>query len=121
MDSLLHEHVLQDGSVSVADLRAWLRIAKAGDAYVYHRGFLALGTDRLGNQLAPTARQRLAGVAQYAWVAATRGQVHLLQRRLAASCFEYVVVARAQSAKPTGMWPELIAPMHAAHTDQNRI
>jgi hypothetical protein len=89
MDSLHYDHVLRNSGPTETEFRVWLRRAKAGESFVYHCGFLALGTDHLGNLLAPAERQRLASVAHCVWLAAVHGEAHLLQRRLAENCFEY--------------------------------
>src|SRR5262245_15826831 len=111
MDTFLENHDLSDCGGNLRKLKAWLHRAQPGDTFVYHCGFLALGTNQRGDVLAPLERQRLAGVAQRAWSAAAEGRVHLLQRRLAENCFEYFAVARAQSIEPGAMRREVAIPV----------
>jgi hypothetical protein len=94
MDSILQAHVLPGSRTKVEDFKTWLRQARAGDAFVYHCGFLAVGLNHLGEVLDYSERRRLADVAHCAWSAATKGSVHLLQRRVANNRFEYLAVAR---------------------------
>jgi hypothetical protein len=79
--------------------------AKPGERYTYYVGFLARGIDTDGRPLAEAERKMSVLVAQAAWSAAMRGLVHLLQRRLGESCFEYFAVSRRQAGHPDSPAP----------------
>lgn len=96
MDSILYDYVRPGSDATADDFKTWLRQASVGDSFVYHCGFLALGTNHLGAVLHHAERQRLAAVAHCAWLTAQQGHVHLLQRRLRENCFDYFAVARSR-------------------------
>jgi hypothetical protein len=73
-------------------LGAWLRQARAGDAFEYHRGLLTVDRGPLASEPARTAVDRLANLALRL---AAEGRVHLVQRRLAPCSFSYLAVARS--------------------------
>jgi hypothetical protein len=77
-------------------LGAWLRQARGGDVFEYHRGLLTVDRGQLPSEAARNALDRLADLA---WHLAAEGRVHLLQRRLAPGAFSYLAVARAQTAR----------------------
>lgn len=97
MDTILQSPASTESGATIGDFKAWLERAWDGELFVYHCGFLALGTNQLGEAFAPAERQRLAGVAHCAWLAAQQGDVHLLQRREGDACFTYLAVARPRS------------------------
>jgi hypothetical protein len=78
---------------------AWLGQAGPGDRLEYHRGFLAIDTDRMMSKLPPDQRRALCDLADAAFRAAMKDLVHLVQSRLANDHFAYFAVARA---KPKG-------------------
>lgn len=80
--------------------RRWLADAPAGDRFTYFIGFLALGIGAEGQWLPEAERKTSLRTAQMAWIAAERGRVHLLQRRLGENRFEYFAVARPPRPKP---------------------
>ena len=73
------------------DVQTWRHQATAGEALVYHTGFLtndrtnSAEVDRVGND---------------AWSLAERGRVCLTQRKIKDGCYDYV--ATASNLKP---WP----------------
>ncbi len=73
------------------DFLAWLGQAMPGERLIYHRGQLAL--DRLAG-----SRDRLSRLADRAHWAATRGFVHLVQRRDGIKDFSYVAIARERAS-----------------------
>lgn len=79
------------------ELCAWIAQAEAGARIEYHRGFLAVDTDRLLSSLMPDARDALCSLADAAFRAAEQNLVHLLQTRLGPSDFAYLAVARPKS------------------------
>jgi len=76
------------------DLCVWVGQAAPGDVLEYHRGFLALDTLTQGARLAERERAELARVAHRAWWAASRGMIHLVQRRHRSDEYSYLAVAR---------------------------
>ncbi|MCC6006789.1 MAG: hypothetical protein JJU40_03835 [Rhodobacteraceae bacterium] len=80
--------------VSEITFCAWVAQAGAGEALVYHRGFLVVDTDKLLSRLAPEARLELRRLADAAFRAAEQGLVHLVQARLATDRFAYIAIAR---------------------------
>jgi hypothetical protein len=89
------------GIMPADDLRAWLRTARPGDRFVYHRGFLVV--DRGANSpLRERERRRLDALATAALAAASAGLVHLLQKRLNVGTFDYLAVKARQDL--AGRW-----------------
>jgi hypothetical protein len=82
-------------------LCGWLGQAVPGEVLEYHRGRLALDADRVTSKLPMDARQELARVARRALWAFGHGLVHLVQRRLGADDFSYLIIARPRSRKAT--------------------
>jgi hypothetical protein len=78
---------------------AWVAQAEAGEAMVYHRGFLVVDTDRLLSKLTVEARGALRLLGDAAMRAAEEGLVHLVQVRLSTNRFAYIAIARP---KPKG-------------------
>lgn len=81
-------------------LQAWLHQARAGDAFEYHRGLLAVERNPQGPPMAKAKRQALDRLAHAARALADQGLVHLVQRRLEPSMFSYLAVARSTPAIP---------------------
>jgi hypothetical protein len=81
------------------ELGAWLRQARAGDVFEYHRGLLGFDRSALGPLPSDAARDALNRRADLALRLAAEGRVHLLQRRLGVRVFSYLAVARAQTAR----------------------
>ena len=77
------------------ELRAWLRQARAGDAFEYHRGLLTVDRTAVGQLASEAARIALGRLADLAWHLAAEGRVDLVQRRLAPGAFSYLAVARS--------------------------
>lgn len=74
---------------------AWLRRARAGDAFEYHRGLLTADRTAFGQVADEATRKALDRLADMALRLAAEGRVHLLQRRLAPGAFSYLAVARS--------------------------
>jgi len=73
-------------------LGAWLRQARAGDVFEYHRGLLMVDRGPLAGKASQDALDELAdGVYRLA----AEGRVHLVQRRVAPGAFSYLAVARS--------------------------
>ncbi len=81
------------------DLYAWISQAEAGDALIYHCGFLVVDADKTVSTLPTDRRLAVRGVADAAFRAAEQGLVHLVQKRLETDRFAYIVIARP---KPKG-------------------
>lgn len=91
-------------------LCAWLGAATPGDSLVYHRGALARDICPHLRLLDETARARLAKLASRAWKLAEAGLADLVQRRLAAESFEYLIVARRRPRRvSSGLLSQLLA------------
>ena len=96
------------------DLYAWVSQAEAGDALIYHRGFLVVDTDKSVSILPTERRLALRGVADAAFRAAEQGLVHLVQERLATDCFAYIAIARPKpKAAAASLSALLLAPQAA--------
>ena len=76
------------------DLNAWIAQAEAGDALIYHRGFLVVDADKTLSTLPADRRSALRGVADAAFRAAEQGLVHLVQEREGPDRFAYIAIAR---------------------------
>lgn len=79
------------------DLLAWLSQARTGDAFEYHRGFLALDRSCSGRALNENRRITLGPMASLALSLADRGLVDLVQRRIGTSDFSYWAIARLKA------------------------
>jgi hypothetical protein len=103
--------LLASEDTTVDGCESWLSTASEGQVLVYHRGALAPARNLHGEALGEHARRNLGGVARCLWLAAQRGRVHLLQRRIADGHFEYLAVARLQaphrSACPNSNSPQM--------------
>ena len=73
----------------------WLRQARVGDVFEYHRGLLNADRTGFGQVADEAAREVLDRLANMALRLAAEGRVHLLQRRLAPGAFSYLAVARS--------------------------
>ena len=73
----------------------WLRQARVGDVFEYHRGLLTADRTAFGQVADEAARKALDRLADNVWHLAADGRVHLLQRRLAPGTFSYLAVARS--------------------------
>lgn len=72
----------------------WYATAKKGDAYVYHRGFIAVDRDR---EMArrPELCGEVAYAADFAKRLAESNVACLIQRRVGPSKFDYIIVKKA--------------------------
>ena len=86
------------GGITEISFCAWIAQAEAGEALIYHQGFLVVDTDPVVSKLPCDERMALRAVADAAFRAAAQGLVHLVQLRLATDRFAYVAIARP---KPT--------------------
>jgi len=89
-------------------LCGWFGQAVPGEVLEYHRGRLALDTDRVTSKLPMDARQELARVARRALWAFGHGLVHLVQRRLGADDFSYLIIARPRTRPVSAQLGELL-------------
>ena len=89
-------HPVGPGAPAVNEIGfcAWVAQADPGEALIYHRGFLAVDTDRLLSKLGGEARIALRRLADAAFRAAEQDLVHLVQARLATDRFAYIAIAR---------------------------
>jgi hypothetical protein len=88
------------GEITDIDLYAWLAQADAGDALIYHRGFLAVDTDKLISDLPAERRDALRSLGDAAFRAAEQGLVHLVQERIGPNQFAYIAIARPKPKPP---------------------
>ena len=80
--------------VDDADLSAWLGKALRGDVLQYHRGILTLDVDPHTGRMSESDRAKLRLVANHARWAFEQGLTHLVQRRLGADDYCYLMVMR---------------------------
>lgn len=107
--------IKQSGKVSMNDLQLcmWLGDAAPGDSLEYHRGFLAQDIAVGAKQrLKEPERKTLERLAERARWAAERGFAHLVQRRIAADRFSYIVIARPRA--PAARSPMALIELAAA-------
>ena len=88
------------GEIKDIDLYAWLAQAEAGDALIYHRGFLAVDTDKLISDLPAERRDALRSLGDAAFRAAAQDLVHLVQERIGPNQFAYVAIVRPKPKTP---------------------
>lgn len=88
------------GEITDIDLYAWLAQADAGDALIYHRGFLAVDTDKLISDLPTERRLALRSLGDAAFRAGEQGLVHLVQERLGPDQFAYVAIVCPKPKTP---------------------
>jgi len=93
---------------------AWVDQASPGDRLEYHRGFMAIDTDRMMSKLPPDQRRMLCALADAAFRAAMRDLVHLVQARLDANHFAYIAVARARPEGAVASVSSLLLDAQAA-------
>jgi hypothetical protein len=96
------------------DLYAWIAQAGAGDALIYHRGFLVVDADKALSTLPTDRRLALRGVADAAFRAAEQGLVHLVQERLETDRFAYIAIARPRPKAATASLSALLLDAQAA-------
>jgi hypothetical protein len=73
---------------------AWVDQASGGDRLEYHRGFMAVDTDKQMSMLPADERRLLCGLADAAFRAAMQDLIHLVQTRLGSDHFAYIAIAR---------------------------
>ena len=89
---------------------AWLAQAAAGEALVYHRGFLVVDAISPASGLAPERRSALRGIAATAMRAAECDLAHLVQARLGPDQFAYIAIARPKpKARSAALFTRLLA------------
>jgi hypothetical protein len=79
---------------------AWIAQAEAGEALIYHQGYLAVDTDPVISKLPVDQRLALRALASAAFRAGAQGLVHLVQQRLGTDRFAYVAIARPKPKSP---------------------
>jgi hypothetical protein len=93
---------------------AWVDQAGPGDRLEYHRGFMAIDTDRMMSKLAPDQRRMLCDLADAAFRAAMKDLVHLVQARIATNHFSYIAVARPRPEGAAASLSSLLLDAQAA-------
>jgi hypothetical protein len=93
---------------------AWVGQAAPGNRLEYHRGFMAIDTDRMMSKLAPDQRRKLCDLADAAFRAAMQDLVHLVQARLATNHFSYIAVARPRPEGAAASLSSLLLDAQAA-------
>ncbi len=96
------------------DLYAWIAQAEAGDALIYHRGFLVVDADKTVSTLPTDQRLAVRCVADAAFRAAEQGLVHLVQERLETDRFAYIAIARPKPKTATASLSALLLEAQAA-------
>ncbi|SEO89398.1 hypothetical protein SAMN04490248_11551 [Salinihabitans flavidus] len=96
------------------DLYAWIAQAEAGDALIYHCGFLVVDADIAISTLPADQRKVLRGVADAAFRAAEQGLVHLVQERLGTDRFAYIAIARPRPKAAAASLSSLLLEAQAA-------
>lgn len=81
---------------SVAEFRGWLARTGSCPWFEYHRGLLIWDRSP-GAELSDDDRRALAKIADAAFQAAERGQVHLVQRRCGPFDFSYLAIRAVRS------------------------
>ena len=91
--------------VTEIELLRWLDQTKPGELLIYHRGFLAVDRVPVLGRLSESDARELSRVASLAWRSAQTGIVHLVQRRIGSSNFNYLIVAsqRVPGAVPASL------------------
>ena len=82
--------------LTAAAINELIPTMEVGQAIVYHVGSL------MHDRLRGPAFQTVHGAAQAAWDAYERGEVTLVQRKLAPLTFEYIAIKRPSAAKVLG-------------------
>jgi len=100
----------------------WLSEAAPGDTLEYYEGYLSIDASPNNGRLPEARRLELMRVAHRAWLAAQRGQVHLVQRRIADNVYSYLAVARQQvKQNSVGMACRNRMPRASAHPTPGHI
>lgn len=92
--------VRQPDPISEIQFCAWLAQAEAGDRLEYHRGYLAVDTDKLMSKLELNARTELVLLRDRAFGCEAQGLVHLVQERIGPDQFAYVAIVRPKPKTP---------------------
>ena len=92
--------VRQPDPISEIQFCAWLAQAEAGDRLEYHRGYLAVDTDKLMSKLELNARAELVLLRDRAFGCEAQGLVHLVQERIGPDQFAYVAIVRPKPKTP---------------------
>jgi hypothetical protein len=79
---------------SAIEFCVWLSRAEPGDTLEYYRGLLAADREPATGRLSKAECLVLREVANFAWRAANKGLLHLVQRRLGPDRFGYLAIAR---------------------------
>jgi hypothetical protein len=96
------------------DLYAWIAQAEAGDALIYHRGFLVVDADKSVSTLSAQRRLALRSLGDAAFRAAQQGLVHLVQERMGPDQFAYIAFARPKPKAATASLSALLLAEQAA-------
>jgi hypothetical protein len=99
--------------MEVDAFRAWLQRAEPGACLEYHRGLLSLDRS-LESDLSENRRRALSRVADLAFDAANRGQVHLVQRRNGDLDFSYLAIKASQASHRLAAFAAPLAQRPAA-------
>ena len=78
---------------------AWVAQAEPGDRLEYHRGYLAVDTNKLTSKLDLNACTELVLLRDRAFGCAAQGLVHLVQQRLGPDLFSYLAIARPKTSR----------------------
>jgi hypothetical protein len=92
--------IMSPRALSDITLMAWIAQAEAGEALIYHQGFLVVDTDPVLSKLPGDERLALRALASAAFRAEAQGLVHLVQQRMATDRFAYIAIARPKPKSP---------------------
>ena len=92
--SLTPKDVMND-----VDLCVWVADARPGDSITYYTGHLS--RDRLSHNegYSEALRRKIGDLGNAAWMLGAENWVHLLQRRVAPGCWDYIAVRKADMPK----------------------
>ena len=81
------------------DLCVWVADARSGDSITYYTGHLS--RDRLAHRegYSEPVRRKIGELGNAAWMLGAENWVHLIQRRVAMGCWEYIAVRRPDMPK----------------------
>ena len=81
------------------DLCVWVADAQPGDSITYYTGHLS--RDRLSHNegYSEAIRRKIGELGNAAWMLGNENWVHLIQRRVAMGCWEYIAVRRPDMPK----------------------
>jgi len=96
------------------DLYAWIAQAEAGDALIYHCGFLVVDADKSVSTLPTDRSLALRRLGDAAFRAAEQGLVHLVQERMGPDRFAYIAIARSKPEAATASLSALLLGAQAA-------